>query len=254
MNLMTATWLMTLRALRQSIRQPADEVANVFIPLFFYFVTVGAVGSVAADAFGVADYKGFQLPVAVLSGSAGVASAAGLAMTVDIQSGYFEKLSLTTAPRLALVLGRMVADGLKAVALALLIIALGLAYGSGFATGVAGVLVLLAATFGFTVAYAGAGVAIALKTGSPQAAQAGFILFFPLLFLAPTFAPIEVFATWLEVIARFNPVTYILLGMRSLVTDGWDGAALAKGGGAVAGVAAATLTLTLLALRGRVQQ
>lgn len=254
MNLLHATWLLTLRALRRSARQPADEFANMFIPLFFYFVTVGAVGSVATNAFGVADYKGFQLPVAVLQGAAGVASGAGLAMTLDIQSGYFEKLSLTTAPRLALVLGRMVADGLKAVVLAILIVVVALVYGSEFETGVLGVVCLLAATFAFTVAYAGFGVAIALKTGSPQAAQAGFILFFPLLFLAPTFAPLEVFATWLEVVARLNPVTYILVGMRSLVTDGWDAAALAKGGAAVAGVAVATLTLTLLALRGRVQR
>ncbi|GIW13469.1 MAG: transport permease protein [Tepidiforma sp.] len=249
-----ATWLLTVRALRESLRQPANEVANAFIPLFFYVVTVGAVGSVAREAFGVSDYKGFQLPVAVLQGAAGVASGAGLAMTVDIQSGYFEKLALTSAPRLALALGRILADAVKAVVLAVLILALALLYGSGFETGLPGMAVLLLATFGFALAYSGIGVAIALKTGSPQAAQAGFIIFFPLLFLAPTFAPIEIFATWLEVIARMNPVTYVLVGMRTLVTDGWDWPALLKGGAATAGIGALTLSLTVLALRGRVQQ
>lgn len=254
MKLATATWLLTLRALRESLRQPGNEVANAFIPLFFYVVTVGAVGSVARDAFGVADYKGFQLPVAVLQGAAGVASGAGLAMTLDIQSGYFEKLALTPAPRLALVLGRMLADAIKALVLSAAIMVLALLYGAGFATGPAGAAVLLLAAFGFALAYSGIGVAIALKTGSPQAAQTGFIIFFPLLFLAPTFAPIEVFATWLEAVARVNPVTYILLGMRSLVTDGWDPVALAKGGAATGGIGVVTISLTLAALRGRVRQ
>src|SRR4029079_12817285 len=126
-------------------RQPANEVANAFIPLFFYFVTVGAVGEVAKQAFGVDDYKGFQLPVALLQGAAGVAGGAGLAMTTDIQSGYFEKLMLTSAPRYAIVLGRMVSDCVKAMILTVVIIGLALAFGSGFKTGGAGMVVLIAA-------------------------------------------------------------------------------------------------------------
>ena len=111
--------------------------------------------------------------------------------------------------------------------------------------------VLIAAAGAFALAYSGIGMAIALKTGSPQAAQAGFIIFFPLLFLAPTFAPLSVFAGWLEAIARVNPVTYILEGMRGLVTGGWDGVQLLKGGSAIAGIFVFTFSLTGLALRSR---
>lgn len=251
MRLISDTALLTRRALREAIRQPANEVANAFIPLFFYVVTVSAVGSIAAEAFGVVDYKGFQLPVAILQGAAGVASGSGLAMTTDIQSGYLEKLLLTSTPRFAVVLGRMLSDAIKAMILAGLIITLALVYGSGFESGPAGIVILLLATGGFALAYAGIGMAIALKTGSPQAAQAGFILFFPLLFLAPTFAPMDIFADWLEFTARMNPVTYVLEGMRSLILDGWDIASLAKGGAAVAGIATVTFTLVALSLRGR---
>jgi ABC-2 type transport system permease protein len=111
--------------------------------------------------------------------------------------------------------------------------------------------VLLLASGAFALAYSGIGVAIALKTGSPQAAQAGFLIFFPLLFLAPTFAPISVFATWLEVIARANPVTYLIVGMRSLITGGWNGDSLIKGAAAIVGIGVLTFSLTAAALRGR---
>jgi ABC-2 type transport system permease protein len=245
------TWLLMLRSLREAVRQPANEIGNAFIPIFFYAVTVGAVGNVAQTAFGVSDYKGFQMPVALLQGAAGVAGGAGLALTQDIQSGYFEKLLLTSTPRFAIVFGRMVADAVKALILSVAIIALGLAIGSGFKTGPAGMVVLLLASGAFALAYSGIGVAIALKTGSPQAAQAGFLIFFPLLFLAPTFAPISVFATWLEVIARANPVTYLIVGMRSLITGGWNGDSLIKGAAAIVGIGVLTFSLTAAALRGR---
>jgi len=251
MRFVTDTILLMNRALREAIRQPANEIGNAFIPLFFYAVTVGAIGDVAAEAFGVSDYKGFQLPVAILQGAAGVAGGAGLALTQDIQSGYFEKLMLTSTPRFSIVFGRMLADAVKAAILCVVIIGLALAFGSGFDTGPIGMLALVFAGAVFALAYSGIGVAIALKTGSPQAAQAGFLLFFPLLFLAPTFAPIEVFATWLEVIARSNPVTYILEGMRALVTGGWEIGPLLKGSAAIVGMGVLTFTLTAMALRGR---
>src|SRR5690606_26649802 len=129
---------------------------------------------------------------------------------------------LTSTPRFAIVLGRMLSDAIKASLLAVVILGLGLAFGAGFDTGPAGAVVLILSTGLFALAYAGGGVAIALKTGSPQAAQAGFILFFPLLFLAPAFAPTDVFAGWLRAIATVNPVTYVLEAQRALIISGWD--------------------------------
>lgn len=251
MGFVTAIFLLTRRSLREAIRQPGNEVVNAFIPIFFYVVTIGAIGDVSQRAFGVEDYKGFQLPVALLQGAAGIASGAGLAMTLDIQSGYFEKLTLTSAPRFAIVLGRMLGDAIKSMILAVAILILALVIGAGFETGAVGMVVLVLATGAFALAYSGFGMALALKTGSPQAAQAGFVLFFPLLFLAPTFAPTDVFKPWLEAVATVNPVTYILEGMRGLITGGWDGLDLLWAGVAIGGIGLFTFTLTTLALRGR---
>jgi len=239
------------RALRESARQPAVELANVFIPMFFFAVTVGAIGSVAGRAFGVDNYLAFQMPVAVLQGVAGTAGGSGLGTVTDIERGYFDKLLLTPASRLALVLGRMAADGAKGMALTALIVVTGLIAGSGMAAGPLGALAIIAGGGAFTLAYSGIGMAIALRTGSPQAAQAGFLIFFPLLFLSPAFAPKEVFAGWLEFLATINPVTYILQAMRDLAIEGWEPKSFAGGVAAVGGLAAFTISLTLAALRWR---
>jgi ABC-2 type transport system permease protein len=245
------TWHLTVRALRETVRQPAIEITNIFIPMFFFAVTVGAIGSSAARAFGISNYTGFQMPVAVLQAVAGAAGTAGLATVTDIERGYFDKLLLTPAPRMSIALGRLASDGIRTVALSLLITVAGLISGSGMATGVAGIIVLLLMSGAFGLAYGGIGLAIALRTGSAQAAQVGFLLFFPLLFLSPAFAPKEFFAPWLEFLATINPVTYIIQGMRDLVLNGWDPKSLALAFASIAGLAAFTMSLVVWGLRGR---
>jgi ABC-2 type transport system permease protein len=251
MNTATASYYLMTRALRESARQPGVEVQNLFIPIFFLFVTVGAIGNISGSAFGVDNYEGFQLPVAILQGAAGAAGMGGFGMVMDIERGYFDKLMLTPAPRLSLVLGRLAADGVRVTALSTVILVVGLIIGSGMESGPLGgvVFVLIAGLFG--LAYSGIGMSIALRTGSVQAAQAGFLIFFPLLFLSPAFAPKEVFSPWLEFLATINPVTYVLEGLRSLVLDGWEWDQLAYALLSIAGLGALTLTLTLAALRSR---
>ncbi|HEY8172702.1 MAG TPA: ABC transporter permease [Dehalococcoidia bacterium] len=251
MRAIADTWNLTLRALREAIRQPALEVTNVFIPIFFFAVTVGAIGHSAARAFGVENYTGFQMPVAVLQAVAGAAGTAGLGTVTDIERGYFDKLMLTPAPRMSIALGRLASDGIRTMVLSLLILVAGLVSGSGMATGPLGVVVLLLMSGAFGLAYSGIGLAIALRTGSAQAAQVGFLLFFPLLFLSPAFAPKEFFAPWLEFLATINPVTYIIEGMRDLVLVGWDFKSLALAFASIVGLGTFTMSLVVWGLRGR---
>ncbi|MDZ4277948.1 MAG: ABC transporter permease [Dehalococcoidia bacterium] len=251
MRVLTHTYYLTLRALRESIRQPAFEVQNIFIPLFFFAVTVGAIGNIAGRAFGVDNFTGFQMPVAILQGVAGTASWGGLATTTDIERGYFDKLLLTPSPRIALILGRLFADSVRAMAVTTLIVVIGLIAGTGMEAGAIGAVTIVIIGGLFGLAYAGIGLAIALRTGSPQAAQAGFLLFFPLLFLSPAFAPKEIFSGWLEFLATINPVTYILGGMRHLVLEGWSWSQIGGALACIAGMGALTLSLTLVALRWR---
>src|SRR3989449_9863187 len=131
MTTIKATFYLTARALRETLRQPGVEIQNIFIPLFFLFVTVGAIGEVSGAAFGVENYKGFQLPVAILQGTAGTAGMGGFGTVMDIERGYFDKLMLTPAPRLALVLGRRAADAVRVMVLSTIIMLVGLVMGAG---------------------------------------------------------------------------------------------------------------------------
>ena len=251
MTLVLHTYWLMVRSLRETLRQPALEIGNIFIPMFFFAVTVGAIGESAARAFGIDHYTAFQMPVAILQGVAGSSGASGLGTVTDIERGYFDKLLLTPTPRLSLVLGRLAADAVRVTVLAALILLAGLIAGSGMQSGIAGAVLLLLMSGLFGLAYSGIGLAIALRTGSAQAAQTGFLIFFPLLFLSPAFAPKEFFAGWLQFLATINPVTYILQGMRDLVLEGWEPSSLAGAFASIFGLGVFTITLVLLALRSR---
>ena len=251
MQPLATVYFLTVRSLREAVRNPAQEVGNIFVPLFFFAVTVGSIGSIAADAFGIDNFTGFQVPVAILSAASSISASAGLGTITDIQRGYFDKLLLTPAPRSAIVLGRIAADGVRAVIITGVIVVVGLIFRTGFDTGVFGVIVLLAGSFFFGTAYSGFNAAVALRTGSPQAAAAGGLLLFPLIFLSTAFAPKEVFADWLQVLATINPITYILEAQRSLIIEGWNGLDLLRGAAAIVGFGVASFTLTFLALRWR---
>ena len=251
MSLASGSYYIMKRWLMQTVGRPGEEVGNLFIPLFFMFVTVGAVGSVAREAFGVTDYFGFQVPVAVVQGVAGASSISGLVIVTDIERGYFDKLLLTPVPRLALVFGRLLADAVRCLFFTAVILLVAAVHGTDMAAGPLGYVVLLALAALFGLAYSGIGLALALRTGSAQAANVGFLLFFPLLFLSPAFAPTSVFEPWLEFLANINPVTYILEGMRSLILRGWEWDELAGAFASAGGFAAITVALSLLALRKR---
>jgi ABC-2 type transport system permease protein len=239
------------RAVRSVFREPEFFVPALIIPVFFFVVNTGALQDFAEQSGVVPDFKAFQLPVSIIFAVTGVSRAS--ALVTDIQGGYFDRLLLTPIRRPTLLLGLMAADFLSVVMLAVPVLVLGLVLGVSFETGVVGMVVFVLYGAAWGLAFAGFPYAIALKTGNPAAVNSSFILFFPFAFLTTTFLPQDALTGWLSTVATYNPVTYVLEGLRSLITDGWEWEALAKGIGATAALGLVSFTLASLALRARVR-
>jgi ABC-2 type transport system permease protein len=86
---------------------------------------------------------------------------------------------------------------------------------------------------------------IGLATRNTAATQSGSMIFFPLLFLTPNFVPRHLLTRPMEVAATWNPVTYIMEAARSLVLEGFNGAALAKGFAVIVGAGLVMLALNV---------
>ncbi len=240
------------RAIRGVFREPEFFGPALIIPVFFFVVNVGALQDVAEATGVVADFKAFQLPVAIVFAVTGVSRAA--ALVTDIQDGYFDRLLLTPIRRPSLLLGLMAADVVAVILLAIPVTALGLILGVRFEAGLLGIVVFLLYGAAWGLAFAGFPYAIALKTGNPAAVNSSFLLFFPFAFLTSTFLPEQALTGWLATIAKYNPVTYVLRGLRSLVSEGWVWTDLAEGLLAIGAVGAVSFTLASTALRGRIAQ
>ena len=240
-----------IRALRSIPRDPEGVYPALIIPIFFYAINIGALQDMAERIPGL-DYKAFQLPVGIIFAVTGISRA--ITLVTDIQTGYFDRLAITPVNRLALLLGLTVADFALVVALTLPVIAMGFIVGVTFASGVLGLLLFILLSGLWGLAFTGFGYAIALKTGNPAAVNSSFLLFFPFIFLTTVFVPQEAMTGWLATVANFNPVTYLLDALRSLITDGWDVDALLRGIASIAGVGIVSGALALAALRGRTRR
>jgi hypothetical protein len=111
-----------------------------------------------------------------------------------------------------------------------------------------GFLLLLVLTSLWAVVFAGFMQLIALKTRSAAATNSGGLVFFPLLFLTPNFVPRQLLTRPMEIAATFNPVTYVMEELRSLILQDFAWAPLARGFGVVAvlGVVMVALNVRLI--------
>lgn len=246
------TWAVAIRAIRALPREPEAVLPTLIIPVFFFAVNIGTFKDFAERGIPGLDFRAFQLPTAIVFAVTGVSRAP--ALVTDIQSGYFDRMLMTPMRRLSLLLGLMVADLVLVIALTVPVLLLGLAVGVRFETGLAGVVVFMAMAGLWGLVFTGFPYAIALKTGSPGAVGASFLLFFPFAFLTTATLPREALTGWLETVAGFNPMTYLLAALRSLLYGGWQPRALVEGLLAILGVGLFSMTLALATLRGRVSR
>ncbi|MBC7644095.1 MAG: ABC transporter permease [Thermoleophilia bacterium] len=248
-----AIWVIARRGIRDLVRVPAAFFPSIMVPLFFYLIYSAGIGPLASRA-GVAvagNYHGFVLATIMFLSVTNSASAAGFAVVRDIESGYFDKLLLTPAPRATLVFGRLLADGMRAALATTLILTVGLLTGAGLAAGPLGFVVLVLLATGWSVVWAGVALTIALRTGSLDATQLAFFIGFPMVFLSPAFGPRALLTGWIRPLSALNPVTYLIEASRHLILVGWDSAALGKAALSVVIVGSITLTLATSALHHR---
>jgi ABC-2 type transport system permease protein len=242
------------RALRAVPRDVETIMPPIFIALFFFIVNIATLKNVVDHGqFRGLNYTAFEMGTAILLGVTGVSRAP--ALVLDIQNRYFDRLLLTPVRRTAILIGHMMADVTVAAVLAIPILVLGLILGVRFLDGPVGIILFIVISSLWSLVFAGFGYAIALKTGNPAAVNSAFLLFFPFLFLTTAYVPRAGLTGWLSTVAAWNPVTYLLAGLRSLVLgNGWQWTSLGQALLAIVGVGIVSMSMCFAALRGRIKK
>ena len=224
------------RAVREALRTPEALIPTLFIPLFFLVVNVGQASKIfpsgSTPFLEGQNYAAFQLPSSILL-AASFGSAA-LFLVEDIEGGYFDKLRAAPVPRWSLVFGRLAAEAVKSAVITTAMVLVALPFGIRIASGPLGFVLLVVLSAAWAVVFSGFMQLIALKTRSAAATNSGSLIFFPLLFLTPNFVPRDMLSRPMEIAATFNPVTYIMEGIRALILEDFAWARIGRGFGVVA--------------------
>ncbi|MDQ3866318.1 MAG: ABC transporter permease [Actinomycetota bacterium] len=244
------------RSVVRTVRQPASIVPALLFPLFLLAVNTGGLNAATRlPGFPSDSYLDFALAFAFVQGAVFTTTNAGTDLARDIDTGFLNRLALTPVGTIALLAGQLAGVLALALVQALVYLSVGLALGVSIAAGVPGGLVILALALLVALAFGGIGAFLALRSGSGEAVQGLFPVLFVFLFLSSMALPRDLIEIdWFRTVATYNPVSYFIEGIRSLIIAGWNGQALALAFGLALGLVVVSFSAASAALTTRMER
>jgi len=241
------------RSVRRTLRQPALIVPTIVFPLFLLAVNAsGLDAATEIPGFPADSFLDFAIVVTFVQGAMFAAITAGTALATDIQTGFLNRLQLTPLRGVAILAGQLAGATALAALSAVVYLAVGLAAGVEIASGALGAVALLGYAVFVAVAFSGLGAIMGARTGDAQAVQGVFPLMFVFFFLSSMNLPRDLIEIdWFRTVATWNPVSYVIEGMRALVIDGWDADTILLGLGVAAAILVVSFWLASRALATR---
>lgn len=241
------------RSLVRTLRQPAVIVPSILFPMLLFAVNSGGLRAAASlPGFPTDSYLAFALAIPFMQGSLFGASAAGADLARDIETGFLDRLALTPMHPSALLLGQLAGVVALAGLQGVVFLLVGVLSGVEIQAGAGGMVLLVLLMMLLTLGFAGIGAFFALRTGNAEAVQGLFPILFVGLFLSSMNLPRNLMEQdWFRTVATWNPISYLVEGVRSLVITGWDGRALALGFGVALAVVVLGIGASAGALKGR---
>jgi ABC-2 type transport system permease protein len=252
-NIAAQVGALARRSIVRTMRQPAAIVFPLIFPMLLLLVNSGGLkASTKLPGFPTDSFLAFALAVPFIQGALFSTMNAGTDLARDIQTGFLNRLSLTSMRGLALIAGQLAGVVVMGLVQATFYIAVGLIVGVDFAAGALGILTLLGFAAVISIGFGAIGTWLALRTGSGEAIQGLFPLLFVFLFLSSMNTPRNLIGVdWFRAVATANPVSYLIECVRSLIITGWNGEALALGFGIAVVIGIVATLLSTISLKER---
>lgn len=243
------------RSVKQTFRRPQLMAPIIVFPTLLLAVQTGGAGA-AVELPGfpqVQSFLQFMLAGAMMQSLILAGNSGAIALAVEIETGFTDRLLASPIARFTIVLGRLAGTGALAVFGTLWFLAIGLLFGAQIEGGLWGALVALVIAGAASLAIGGIIAAIALRTGNTSVVQGLFPLVFVVLFLSTAFFPQELMIEPAKSIAVYNPLSYIVEGIREPIISGIHASDTLGAVAAILGIVALGLVLSARALRHRLR-
>ena len=211
MSSAAVTWGVAERSLRLIPRMPSTFIPSLVMPIFF---TVAFTGPFAAlvniPGFPADDIIDWVVAFTALQGCAFAGITTGLGVARDLESGFYDRILLSPAPRRALLAGSLLAAMLRSLIALVLMLIVGFIAGAHFREGIVGIGVMAIGGLGLALVASAWSVGLALRFKTMQAAPLMQMGVFITIFLSTAQMPVELLTGWLQDVARYNPLTKVL--------------------------------------------
>ncbi len=244
-----------MRSVRQTLRRPQLVSPILIFPTLLLAVQTGGAGSAVdlPDFPEVNGFLDFMIAGAMIQATLLAGNSGGIALAVDLEMGFTDRLFSAPISRFAIVLGRLAGTAVLGAFTALWFIAIALIFGVQFEEGIPGAVLMIVFVTLSAVAFGALSAAIALYAGQASVVQGLFPLLFVILFLSSAFFPAELMLEPAASVAEYNPLSFIVTGIRDQVVGGFDLAVFAETVGAIALIGAISIALSAVALRRRLR-
>jgi ABC-2 type transport system permease protein len=244
-----------MRSVRQTFRRPQLLAPIIVFPTLLLAIQTGGAGA-AVNLPGfpeVQSFLQFMLAGAMMQSLMLAGNSGGIALAVDIEMGFTDRLFAAPISRFTIVLGRLVGTAALGLFASLWFLAIGLIFGAEIESGVAGALIAIVLVTASAMAVGGIGAAIALRTGNASIVQGLFPLVLVVLFISTAFFPQELMIEPAKTIAKYNPLSFIVEGIRDPMISGITASDMLAAVLSILGIVILGLVLSARALRHRLR-
>jgi ABC-2 type transport system permease protein len=247
--------VLSRRSIKQAFRRPQFLAPILVFPTLFLAVNTGGAGrAVDLPAFPkVHGFLDFQLAGSLTQATMLAGVSAGIALALDIEMGFIDRLVVSPISRAAIVIGRLSATAVLGAVAGVWFLAIGLIFGAHIEGGVPGFLLVVIEASLCAGAFGALGAALALRSGTASVVQGIFPLVFVILFLSSAFFPRNLLLEPAKTVADWNPMSLIAEGLRDPIIYGLSWSAFWKGLAGIAIVMGLGSVLSAVAMRRRLR-
>lgn len=228
----TDVWINLKRWVVKTTRNPFVVVSSLVQPIIFLVLFTeifgGVVGGALSKALGPGvSYVTYLTPAIIIQSALVAAAGSGIGLVDDMENGMFEKVLVSPINRGAMFLGKALSEVVRIVVQTIIILILGYilvwfdtggSVGTYIETGLLGALGIIAVAIVFAIWFTAFSNIVALMTRDQESTIIGAnLLQFPLLFVSSAFIPVNTLPSWVQTVATYNPITYGVDAVRSLM-------------------------------------
>jgi ABC-2 type transport system permease protein len=225
------------RSVHNFTTNPALLLPAMIFPLFFFGAFAGGLSGIdQSPGFDYPNgYTAFEFGFVLMQASAFGGVFTGFGIARDFESGFGRRLMLAAPNRLGILGGYAISGLVRALMVDALLFTLALIVGMKVSSSPAELIALIALALVINLGISMWAAGIALRFRSIQAGPLMQTPVFLILFLTPVYVPQALLSSWIQNVAKFNPITPIVESSRNLIAGSYDGMLLAFlcGGGLI---------------------